>query len=267
MKRTVQWIVYLNITCMVFPVLATTRHVATNSYTYTGEFVSLKDSTSGTLPSVRNRQFFIKNSGQYDAQVKYVVRGVKGSVFFTPKEVVFDFVRTKAIQPPADKTDNDSEKMPEMERLVFRMAFDSGNTNVVMVGQKELPGKINYLIGSQAEWKYGISTFEEVLYKNIYDGIDICFMLPQNNLRYVIYLDNDTDLDKFRLTYTGVKGLNVNDDGSLIIHTELGDFIESPPVVWLGDNMLNVRFLVSGTNQVGVALIKVLSNKTRKGSM
>ena len=82
----------------------------------------------------------------------------------------------------------------------------------------------------------------------------------QNNLRYAVYLNNVTDLDKLRLTYTGVKGVNVDNDGSLVIHTELGDFIESPPTVWLGDNMLNVRFLASGTNEKGVAFVKVLSN-------
>jgi hypothetical protein len=245
---------------MVVPGVVAARQAETNGYTRTGEFVSQKESGGGPLPSVIHKLFFIKNCGQYDTQVKYVVRGAKGNIFLTAEEVVFDFVRTKNIQSPNDKTAAGSENMLETERLAFRMSFDSVNTNVVMVGQKELPGKINYLIGPQAEWKYGISTFKEVLYKNIYDGVDICFMLPQNNLRYAVYLNNVTDLDKLRLTYTGVKGLNVNDDGCLVIHTELGDFIESPPTVWRGDDMLNVRFLTSETNEKGVAFVKVLSN-------
>jgi len=220
-----------------------------------GAMLALAD----TLPSVKNKSFFIQNSGQYDSQVQYVVRGSKGTVFLTPKEVVFDFVRTKVSQSPDGGKCNDSGDGSEMERLVFRMRFDAGNPDVMVVGQKELPGKINYFTGSRAAWKSGISTFEEVLYRNLYDGIDLRFTLPRNNLRYVIHLHKDTDPGKFRLTYEGIKGLNVNDKGDLVIHTAFGDFTELPPQVWQGDKALNVRFRVIGTNQVGVDLLNPLT--------
>ena len=250
MRHIAQSILCLGIICLAGSACAAVEPAEAGGHVLQDSSVEQKSFDKGTSPTAGNRVFFIQNSGQYDPQVKYVVRGIKGSVFFTPEEVVFDFVRTQTNQIANSEKPGIPESSPRLERLVFRMHFDAGNPNVTVLGQKELPGKINYLKKSRTAWKTGISIFREILYRNLYDDIDLRFSLPQNNLRYAIHLHGSAAPGKVRLTYSGIRGLDVNDNGDLIIHTAFGDFTEPPPKVWRNNKELKVRFRVIESNRV-----------------
>ena len=208
--------------------------------------VLVVSSTEVEQPSVRARAFFVSNLGQVDPQVKYYVRGASGTVFLTATEMVFDFLNAPTVKPDAIPT-----KTGTVERLVFRMRFDGANPQPEIVGQKKLPGKINRFIGAHEKWKSNIPTFAELLYRNIYDGVDLLFSLPNNNMRYAIHLCKKEDLEQVRFTYQGVKELAVNDKGYLVISTPFGDFTESPPKVRWGGKTMNVRFRLIAENCVG----------------
>ena len=212
------------------------------------------------------RACFIENRGQHDAAVKYYVRGARGTVFLSATEVVFSFLKEEkpsGTAPAADEGGKpleneraprpDKDEPPVFTRLVFRYAFAGGNPKVAVTGQKELGGKVNYLVGSQENWHANIPTFEEVLYKDLYPGVDLRFSLPGNNLRYTVLLGEGGNVDRVKLTYTGVDKLRVNEAGNLVVGTRFGDFMETPPDVF--------RATPNGEVRVGVR-IKLIDEVT-----
>lgn len=207
-------------------------------------------SATGVAPA-KTRVFFIENRGQHDDKVKYYLRGAHGSVFFTQEEVVFSFCRKEERRPQKRGKTTGKDDETSAARLVFRFKFDGANPQPVIIGQKKLPGKINYFVGSRENWKSSIPTFEEVLYQDVYDGVDLVFSLSSNNPRYAIHLREGTDLGQVRFTYEGVEGLEVNDKGHLVISTSFGDFVEPPPEVRRGGKAVDVRFRLIGENGVG----------------
>jgi len=193
--------------------------------------------TAAEVAPVQTRTSFVENRGQHDAKVKYYLSGAHGSVFFTAKEVVFSFCRKEEKRhpkKPVKTTEKDDEK--PVARLVFRFKFDGADPQPIIIGQKELPGKINYLVRSRKDWKTNIPVFEEVLYSNIYEGIDVVFSAPGNNLKYTIILGKGADIAKVRLAYGGVDGVCVNPEGELVISTSFGDFVDPPPKVFRKSN-------------------------------
>jgi hypothetical protein len=200
---------------------------------------------------------FIKNQGQIDESVNYYVKGRSGTVYFKPDVVVFHFVREKRSaevnELPGEPLDRRSRlrKMIEetdkgLDRLVFRMRFEGANSNPEVVGRKELLGKVNYFIGSdQSKWYSGIPTFEEILYKNIYDGIDLKFYFRKGNPEYMFIAGPGADPSKVVLHYEGVEGLDLSPEGNLIISTRFGDFVEKSPQLY--QEIAGVKVPVGGT--------------------
>ena len=169
------------------------------------------------------RPFFVKNKGQYDEQVKYVLRGARGIVFFTSSEVVFSFVSTQA--SPENEVDSTASS------LVFRFGFDGAQEDPEIIAGTELPGKINHFRGASENWTSDIPTFDGIVYKSLYEGINLHFYLHNNNLRYEIVLGENANPAELRFVYTGIDGLSITPDGDLVVQTTLGDFHEHPPPV------------------------------------
>ncbi|MDY6851609.1 MAG: hypothetical protein SV487_06005 [Thermodesulfobacteriota bacterium] len=182
---------------------------------------------------VQTRTFFVENRGRHDGKVKYYLPGAHGSVFFTAEEVVFSFCRKEEKHPPRKrvKTTEKDNEAPDAN-LVFRFTFHGANAQPVIMGQRELPGKINYFVGSRKDWKTSIPIFEEVLYRGLYDGIDLVFSAPGNNLKYTMILSKGADISKVRFAYKSVDAVRVNPQGELVISTSFGDFVDSPPKVF-----------------------------------
>ena len=120
---------------------------------------------------------FVENKGQLDATVKYVVRGPRGSVFFTPTEVVFEILERK-IAPPKKNGIARPETDDPVERrgVVVRVSFPGANRDPAVEGKKELPGKVNVLRGADpTKWQTDIRAYSEIVYRDIYPGIDLVF--------------------------------------------------------------------------------------------
>jgi len=184
--------------------------------------------------------YFIRNQGQQNMPdtVKYYVKGSKGTVYLTTTEVVFDFLREKEPEegeeeePEEDRRpgpEREREKQKSYDRLVFRLQFAGANPQVEVAGEKELPGKINYFIGSQSNWRANIPTFEEVVYRDLYPGIDLRFYFRGANLESTFAVRPGGDPADIVLAYDGIDDLELKSSGELVAVTSFGGFVEGAP--------------------------------------
>ncbi len=95
---------------------------------------------------------FEANAGQTDCQVRFLSRGAGYTLFLTSDEAVLALPKS----------------------AVLRMKFLGANREAKATGLEELPGVVNYFIGSDPKkWHANIPTFGKVEYRGVYPGVDL----------------------------------------------------------------------------------------------
>ena len=113
--------------------------------------------------------------------------------------------------------------------VVLRMHLAGGNLVPALVGQGELPGKSNYLIGNDpSKWRTGVANFGQVAEKDVYPGIDLVYHGNQGQLEYDFDVAPHADPRKIRFALDGAKDLRVDAQGDLLV-TLAGGELQIPP--------------------------------------
>jgi len=134
---------------------------------------------------------FEANQGQADVGVKFLARGRGYGLFLTSSEATLELQRTSVVRRPLSvvrtrklgaRSARDSTMFsggPTTDNGprtadVLRLRLDSANQNAVVTGVQELPGKVNYFIGSDPKrWRTNVPTYAKVRYHNVYPGVDL----------------------------------------------------------------------------------------------
>jgi len=174
---------------------------------------------------------FVENKGQLDATVKYVLRGPRGSVFFTPTEVVFEVFERKTATPKKNGVARPEIDKPEgLRGVVVRVSFPGANPDPIVEGLNVLPGKVNVLRGAdQTKWQTDIRSYAEVVYRDIYPGIDLVFSGERGQLTRKFVIRPEGDIETVRMKYAGIESLELTDTGAVRIKTTIGSIREKSP--------------------------------------
>jgi hypothetical protein len=157
---------------------------------------------------------FVPNAGQTDTRVRYSAQSGGRSFYFTTREAVFSFAA-------------------KSKGLVLRLAFLGGSPQTAITGRMPESGRVHYLIGNDpAKWHTDLPTYGEVIYRDLWPGIDLLFRGENGQLTYEFLLRAGARLQDIRLAYRGAKRLSVDHDGNLTIHTSLGSITDTRPVTY-----------------------------------
>jgi hypothetical protein len=154
---------------------------------------------------------FVENAGQENASVRYAAQASGASFFFTQKEAVLAFERRDV-------------------GLALRLGFLGANPAPEIEGQSARAGNVNYLVGSDgSEWRTGIPTFGEVVYRDLWPGVDMIFRGAKGTLKYEFVLAPGADPSRIGLAYRGADGLALSSAGQLLIDTPFGTLRDAKP--------------------------------------
>jgi len=170
------------------------------------------------LPAARNllnhAPFFVENRGQYVPEVKYRLSDRNVSVFFTSRGF-----RLAAVRPANG----------------VAVAVDFVNGHVADPrGVDELASKQNYYQGPSAQWHTSLPTFRQLVYSDVWPGIDVVYESQPGVLKYSLVVAPGADPRAIGLAYRGSDELALGRNGSLVVQTALGQIIESRPVTYQG---------------------------------
>jgi hypothetical protein len=117
------------------------------------------------------------------------------------------------------------------EGVMVRVAFEGSNT-VEPVGVRSLSYPTNYLKGNDPDrWIAGVRSFEEVVYEELYDGIDLRWRFQEGQLKYDLIVGPYADFSQVQMTYTGHEHLLMDEaTGDLVIRTSVVDLVDMAPV-------------------------------------
>jgi hypothetical protein len=187
--------------------------------------------------------YFETNQGQTDSQVKFVCRGAGHILFLTPSKAVLVLTRRE----PGLTTTRKTER--RTSGTVLKMSFDGANRRPQIAGRGRLSGKVNYFIGdSPARWRTNIATYSNVIYRDLYPGIDLIYHGHQGKLEYDLVVRPGADLRNIVLDVSGSERVEVDTQGDLLLHTDLGVIRQRKPLVY--QEFKGVRQEVSGSYTV-----------------
>jgi hypothetical protein len=221
------------------PLNSTGQIPGQTSPTITGEGTSpntSRDPNFGKLPL-----YFVENDGQADPQVAYYILGGSTQVYFTSEGVTFSFAK----QSPSLLTHN-SGNTPS-QQWVVKLDFVSAN-HVQPAGTGETKAIVSYFTGGSDQWHAGLSTYSQVIYHNLWPGIDLVYYGQSGKLIYDFQVRPGADPAQIRLRYRGTEGVSLNSIGQMVVSTPLGDFVDEVPVAWQAAN--GERSLVSAKYQL-----------------
>ena len=162
---------------------------------------------------------FIANAGQADANVRFMVRAGKHTVFFTPQEVVF---------AASEKTEGEDTRSS-----VVRLRFSGASGEVKVEGEKPLPGVTNFFLGNDPEqWRTNVPTYAAITYHDLYPGIDLIYSGKQGRLKSEFVVAADADPTLIIMDYSGVSSMYMREDGALVLETPIGKLVEAPPFIY-----------------------------------
>src|SRR5512133_2457233 len=173
---------------------------------------------------------FVQNAGQLDHRVRYAAQAGNASVFLTRRGVVV--------------------ALAEGGRgLALRLAFLGANTRPMVVGARRSPGRVNYLVGNDpSRWWTNLPTYAEVVYMDLWPGIDLAVRGEGGQLKYEFRLAPGADPVRIRLGYSGQERLSLERSGGLRIETAHGLLRDSRPLSYqpIGDRRVAVasRFVL-----------------------
>jgi len=178
--------------------------------------------TYGNIPL-----FFILNEGQCNKKVKFFEKSGAHATYFTEEGIyLHTFKKMRHPMTPgnhADKTTQDFVKL----------SFINASKNLKIEAQEKLAGRVNYFLGNdKSKWRHNLPTYKYVLYKNVYEGIDIKFYGNNRQLEYDIIVHPAANPSAVTLLFEGMDRVNILDNQELEFVLDGGNILQKKPYIY-----------------------------------
>lgn len=210
----------------------------------------------------RSLQRFEVNNGQFQDNVRFLSRYGTQTVWFADDEVVYEFRSpSKSRKEILDESVllGDDTESPVRHRDVVRISFVGANSDLDVVGEDALPHRTNYLIGKdRSKWTTDVPSYEAIVYKNVYDGIDLRYYYRNGVLEYDFVVSPGADFEQVRIEVSGADELSLDERGNLIIPYANGRILERAPLIFQnlpsGRETVDGEFVLLDSNVFGFSL-------------
>jgi len=164
------------------------------SATNTTKKVSISDKnfTTVTIP-------FTENNGQIkDKNVKYSANTFLGNVYVEDNGIIYKLSKDK-------------------KSWIVSEQFKNAN-NVSVAGLTKSKTKVSYYIGTDSKnWKKNLSTYQQVLYTNLYTGVNLHLQAHGKNIEKIYVINTNGSPNSIWVNVKGSTGLKINKNGELEI--------------------------------------------------
>jgi hypothetical protein len=186
----------------------------------------------GSLPL-----YFTANRGQVDGRALFYAKAARYTLWLTEEGLVFDSFKSERAEAPS--AGKEPYLRPEKrgsrgyERDVSRLVFLNAAKHPEIVPVDETALKVNYFIGNDpAKWHTAVPTSGAVLYRNIYDRIDLKVYGIESRIEYDWIVRPGGNPRDIRFEYRNMKGMRVDEAGNLLVETGFGELVHKKPAAY-----------------------------------
>lgn len=199
---------------------------------------------------------FARNDGQAAPGVRYLgsVPGV--SVTFTDTGVTLHLTAN-----PSHHGGPGAPARPAAAPTTISLKFVGANPHPAIIGADRAPGVVNDIHDSNpAHWHPNIPTYKQVVYHDLWPGVDATFAARHGTLKYSFALGPGADPDTIRLSYAGAGHLTIDPSGDLAITAGRAVLHDQAPVSYQhlggGRQPVTTRYRLLGGTTFGFTLAR-----------
>ena len=138
------------------------------------------------------------------------------------------------------------------------LKLSKANPNATIEGERELPGRVNYFLGSDpGRWSTDVRTFERVRVREASKGIDVVFYGNGSRLEYDFVVKPGADPKGISLLFQGGTP-RIDGQGDLVFDGKAAGFIQKRPSVYQdlpdGRKLLAACYVPRGKSRVGLQI-------------
>ncbi|HUI53566.1 MAG TPA: SBBP repeat-containing protein, partial [Bryobacteraceae bacterium] len=174
--------------------------------------------------------FFIANHGQAPRPVQFMAKASGLTAYFLRDEVLWRSPGTSVY-----------------------VRFEGAAPSAVE-GAEPLATKANFLTGSSDQWRLQVPVFGQVVYRDLYPGIDMIYRGCGHDLKSEFVVAPGADPTRIRFRYENAGRLRIEEDGALVIPLEGRNFLEHAPLIYQERDgfrsAVKGRFVLSGNGTV-----------------
>src|SRR5262249_11654989 len=115
---------------------------------------------------------------------------------------------------------------------VLRMERIGANAGSRAAGSGLLPGAVSYFPDGRVDSPVSAPACRPVRYDNVYPGIDLVYYSRARSLEYDFVVAPGTDPNQIALRIDGAEHVEVDGEGTLVVHTAAGDVRQPRPVAY-----------------------------------
>lgn len=208
-----------------------------------------------TVPEIKKSRVisFIENKGQICDQynnprpdVLFTAKADGMSVHY--KSNGFSYQIYKPVTDHTAKSNADSSDFLSQKTMVHRIDVDfvNSNSSVDVVSEGMNADYDNYYLTFSNKEILNIRNYNSIWYKSIYSGIDVHYFTKGGKLKYDYLVGPNIDYKQIKLEIKGANAVSVNNEGQLVLSTEIGDIVEEKPIVYQGTKQINASWKVEG---------------------
>ncbi|MEZ4722448.1 MAG: gliding motility-associated C-terminal domain-containing protein [Flavobacteriales bacterium] len=184
------------------------------------------------LTNLASSQGFIENRGQWAEDFAYKLDLKDGAVFLESEQLTFHIVDKSGLYGVHFQRDSSLADNIEHHHA-FRLEFMGANHDCSKTTSRPYPHYVNYFLGSdESKWQSYITPKHEVIYNQLYEGIDLHVIENNDRLKYEFQLEPGVDPRTIRIRFEGLSDLKLDRHGNLLMQTSIIDIMESRPVVY-----------------------------------
>lgn len=193
--------------------------------------------TSVEETPVRSQLRFVSNQGQWPQQVKHKLDFKGGVLYLEDNRLTYDLHEPvhDLMHPHPEHGHEHKHNHVNPESIkahAFRVNFLNSNPVPVVVGKEQHAAYHNYYLGDDPQhWAGNVPLFRQVLYKSLYQDIDLRLYGQSDQLKYDYVVAAGANPSHIAMEYEGADQLSLN-QGNLEVVTSVRTITEMAPVAY-----------------------------------
>ena len=182
------------------------------SATHTSPSTPTASATShGSPPSLLAN--FVANHGQWQPDVRFAAR--RGALALILEQHTMRL------------------RLDAAQAATLAFVFEGAGAHVALAGESQQPGVLNFISGRDPDaWRLNVPSFDSVLYRGMYDGIDVRVRNVPQHFEYDLVVAPHADVRQVVVRVDGANSLALSPDGGLIVETDAGVMRQTAPTTF-----------------------------------
>ncbi len=173
---------------------------------------------------------FVPNEGQWDGPFKFKGLHKNADIFIEDNGITFRIGDGKNAKKIHDY--KYTEKDDTLYYHNYNIRWENANPQSQIIVADKANGTHNYFLGNKPErWKSNLGLYGTLMYKNIYNNIDVKYYTSEDMLKYDFIVRPNGNPKNIKISYNGLEGIKIQ-DGQLVLNTSVGNVIEMAPYAY-----------------------------------